>query len=207
MSRRAVDFVGVLRQRLAQQLALGRVVRRLESAQQLVEGVQDLFGELLADLVLELAAVFKQRGEPLARGRVSSRVWLSSSRSAAEIGRPGGLRSCRATRKSSQPELSPRGADTSRSVAAIEEQSGGHASLAQQPLHPAVRAWLRAAWPGHERSKSCARVEHPHEELPRRRAVRRVSARARRSRARASRRNRGAAAQAPTGSASRCVPA
>ena len=64
---RAVDLVGVLGERLAQQLALRGVVGRLEAAQQLIEGVKDLLGQALADLVLELAAVFEERGEALWR--------------------------------------------------------------------------------------------------------------------------------------------
>jgi hypothetical protein len=44
-------------------------VRGLEAAQQLVEGVQHLLGQALADLVLELAAVLEQRGEALRFGR------------------------------------------------------------------------------------------------------------------------------------------
>ncbi len=57
--QRAVDLVGVLGQRLAQELAPRGVVGGLKAAQKLVEGVQHLFGQALADLVLELAAVLK----------------------------------------------------------------------------------------------------------------------------------------------------
>ena len=41
----------------------------LEPAQKLVERVHHLLGEALAHLVLVLAAVFQERGEPLAAGQ------------------------------------------------------------------------------------------------------------------------------------------
>ncbi len=62
---RAVDLVGMLGQGLAQQLALRGVVRRLEAAEEFVEGVQHLLGEALGDLVLEFPAVGEERGEAL----------------------------------------------------------------------------------------------------------------------------------------------
>ena len=52
-----------------------------------------------------------------------------------------------ATRKSSQPELSPRGAEIEPQRAAVEEQPRGHAGLAQQPLHPAVLDGLEPVAP------------------------------------------------------------
>jgi hypothetical protein len=55
----------VLGERLAQEFAFGGVVRRLEAAQQLIKGVQHLFGQALTYLVLELAAAFKERGKAL----------------------------------------------------------------------------------------------------------------------------------------------
>ena len=85
------------------------LVGRLEAAQQLVQRVQHLLGELRRDLVLVPAAVGEQaRQALLAREREQPRS--SSSRcSAARIGRPA-ICSMSATRNSSQPELSPRGA-------------------------------------------------------------------------------------------------
>ena len=70
--QRAVDFVGVLGERLAQKLALRGVVRGLEAAQELVERVQHLLGQLLADLVLELAAVLSSAARRCARGRAGA---------------------------------------------------------------------------------------------------------------------------------------
>ena len=65
--QRVVDVVGTLGQRLAQQLALRRVVGRLHAAQQLVEGVQHLLGQPLAHLVLEAPAVGQQRSRSACR--------------------------------------------------------------------------------------------------------------------------------------------
>ncbi len=67
--QRPVDLVRVLGERLAEELALGRVVGGLEAAQQLVERVEHLLGEALADLVLVLAAVLEERGEALRAGQ------------------------------------------------------------------------------------------------------------------------------------------
>jgi hypothetical protein len=58
--QRAVNFVGVLRERLRRSSPLERVVGRLKSAQEFVQCVQHLLGQLLTDLVLKLAAVFEQ---------------------------------------------------------------------------------------------------------------------------------------------------
>ena len=63
--QRAVNFVGVLNERLAKKLTLRSVVGSLESAQQFVKCVQYLLGQLLTDLVLVLAAVLKEGGEAL----------------------------------------------------------------------------------------------------------------------------------------------
>ena len=114
--QRAVDLVGVLGERLAQQLALRRVVRRLEAAQQLVERVQHLLGEPLADLVLELAAVGEQRGEALlARQRQQPRARPSSRRSAVADRPAGGLRPC--PRRGSRASPSSRRAARRRGAA------------------------------------------------------------------------------------------
>jgi hypothetical protein len=63
--QRAIHLVWPLREHLAQQRSARRVVRGLETAQQLVERVEHLPGEALADLVLESAAVLEERGEAL----------------------------------------------------------------------------------------------------------------------------------------------
>ena len=67
----AVDVVAIAfrRERLAQQPSAGSVMGGLEPAHKLVERVHHLLGETLAHLVLVLAAVFQERGEPLAAGQ------------------------------------------------------------------------------------------------------------------------------------------
>ena len=98
----AVDVVAIAfrRERLAQQPSAGSVVGGLEPAQKLVERVHHLLGEALAHLALVLAAVFQERGEPLAAGQCE---------------RPAVRLMC-TTRKSIQPEPSPRGAEMRRSA-------------------------------------------------------------------------------------------
>ena len=173
--QRAVDLVGVVGERLAQQLAARGVVRGLEAAQQLVERVQDLLGEPLADLVLELAAVVEQRSEAL-RARQRQEAALAEQqpqRGRRSAGPPSAPSS--ATWKSSQPELSPRGAEIEPQRAAVEEQAGRDAGLAQQPLHPPVRRRLELP----RRRVTRVEVLRPararrDEQLPRGRAVGRV---------------------------------
>ena len=57
-----VDLVWTVGQMITQEFALGRVMRRLKSAQQFVEGVEHLLRQLLANLVLELPALHQQCG-------------------------------------------------------------------------------------------------------------------------------------------------
>ena len=58
------------------------------------------------------------------RGRVSRRDSLSSKRIAVQIGRPA-LWTISARPKSSQPELSPRGAEISRSARPLNSRPAG----------------------------------------------------------------------------------
>jgi hypothetical protein len=64
-------------------------VRRLEAPEQLVQGVQHLLGQTLADLVLELAAVFKQSDEAL-RGRQAQEPFLAEKQAKCGRDRPAG---------------------------------------------------------------------------------------------------------------------
>ena len=104
--QRAVDLVGVLGERLAQQLALRGVVRGLEAAQQLVERVQHLLGQALADLVLELAAVLEQGGEAL-RARQAEEPRLAEEQ-AQRGARSAGPRSAPCPRRGSRASPSSR---------------------------------------------------------------------------------------------------
>lgn len=63
----AIDLVGIVLQGLAKQLTARGVVGGLEAPEQLVERVENLFGELLADLVLVAPAVCEQCREALRR--------------------------------------------------------------------------------------------------------------------------------------------
>ena len=63
----AIDLVRVLSERVPQQRAAARRVRRLDAAQQIVEAVEHLASEAFADFVLILAAVAEQRRQPLVR--------------------------------------------------------------------------------------------------------------------------------------------
>ena len=65
---RAVDFVGVLSERLSQELTTRGIVRRLKATKQFVECVQHLLGQALADFVLEFAAVVRGAPQGAARG-------------------------------------------------------------------------------------------------------------------------------------------
>ena len=86
----------------------------LEAAQELIQGVQDLLlGQAFADLVLVLAAVLQQGGEAL-RPRHAQEPGLAEEQAHGGRDRAPAVGSMSATRKSSQPELSPRGAETRR---------------------------------------------------------------------------------------------
>ena len=53
VKQRTVDLIWALGERVAEQQAAGGVVRGLQSAQKLVEGLKHLDSELLTNLVLE----------------------------------------------------------------------------------------------------------------------------------------------------------
>ena len=123
---------------------LDRSCGRLQAAQQLVEGMQHLLGQSLADLVLVTGGCPRaaRRGR-WGRGRLSSRRSWSSRRMAAAIGRPA-VCTMSATRKSSQPELSPRGAEIRRSARPLKSRPAGTAGVAQQALQASVRRGFQA---------------------------------------------------------------
>ena len=119
---RVVDVVGTIRQRLAQQLAVPRVVGRLHAPQQLVEGVQHLLGQPLAHLVLEAPAVGQQRREPLLAGQ-GEEPGLAQQQPQGRRDRPArGRRPCRPRAGRPSPSSRPagprRGATSGRSTAA-----------------------------------------------------------------------------------------
>ena len=142
-------------------------MRGLEAAQQLVERVQHLLGELLADLVLELAAVLEQRGEPLrARQRQQAPLAEQQPQRASQIGRPAVCAMSRDAEVEPARALAARRRDQPQR-AAVEEQAGRDAGLAQQALHPAVGRRLELP-PDSRRASKSAPVRHDaHEQLPR----------------------------------------
>ena len=148
-------------------------MRGLEAAQQLVERVQHLLGEPLADLVLELAAVVEERGEALG-AREAEEPRLAEQQPQRGRDRPArGLDHVRDAEVEPARALAARRGDEAQR-AAVEEQARRHAGLAQQPLHPAVRRGLELAGLAHHAVEVLAGLEDPHEELPRGRAVLRL---------------------------------
>ena len=98
---------------MSQQRSPRFLVGRLETPQQLVQTVQHLLRELFADDVLVLPACFEESRQALSLGQRQEPFSDSSSLSAVQSGRPAvGSMSC--TRKSIHPELSPRGAESTR---------------------------------------------------------------------------------------------
>ena len=139
-----VDIVRVRRQRLGEERALRGVVRGLEAAQQLVEGVQHLFGQALAHLVLELAAVRQQAGEAL-RARHGEEPGFPEQQTHG-----GGDGAARALAHVRHPEVEPAGAFAARrgdeaEREAVEEEAGRHAGVAEQSFHTPVGRGFQAA--------------------------------------------------------------
>ena len=87
------------------------------------------------------------------RGKLRSLDWLRSNRKAVEIGRPA-VWSMSSTRKSTQPELSPRGAETSRSARPLKSTPAGTpVCLSNRSMRPWAEASKRPL-PRTTRSKS-----------------------------------------------------
>ena len=129
-------------------------MRRLEAAQQLVERVQHLLGQTLADLVLVLAAVLQQRREPLA-ARQAQQPSLVEQQPQGGADRPaGGPDHVR------HPKIEPAGAFAARGRdqaqrETVEEQARRDAGVAQQALHARVRRRFQAV------AGACGAVEIP----------------------------------------------
>ncbi len=130
----AVDRVGRILQRLPEQRAAGGVVGGLEAAQQLVERVQHLFGEPLADLVLILPAVGEQRGEPpVARDGQQPRLAEQQAQGGGD-GPTGGLDHVGYAEVEPARALAARSRDEAQ-CDAVEQQPRRDAGVAQQALH------------------------------------------------------------------------
>ena len=119
-------------------------MRRLESAQQLVERVQDLLGEAFAHLVLVLAAVLEQGGEALL-ARLAQEPGLAEEQ--AHRGRdrpPRGGEHVRDAEVEPAGALAPRRGDEPQG-GAVEEQPRRDAGVAQEAFHAAVGRGFESA--------------------------------------------------------------
>ena len=176
----SVDIVSVavLGERLAKQPAAGGVVGGLEPSDELVEGVHHLLGETLAHLVLVLAAVLEESGEPLsARQREEALLGEEEAEGGAE-GAPGGEAHVRDAEVHPAGALAARSGDEAKRDA-VEEQAGGNPGAPEQALGTALgrgfEARPGAPPPPAGASKSCPVVECLDEELPWRLTVARVA--------------------------------
>ena len=116
----------------------------LEAAQELVQGVQDLFGQALADLVLVLAAVLQQGGEAL-RARHAQEPGLSEEQAHGGRDRPSrGREHVRDAKVEPAGAFAPRRGDEAQS-GAVEEQPRRHAGVAQEAFHASVGRGFEAA--------------------------------------------------------------
>ena len=206
----AVDIVAVagLGERFAQQIAAGGIMGGLESPDELVEGVHHLLGEALADLVLVLAAVLEEGGEPLgARQREEALLGEEEAEGGAE-GASGGEAHVRDAEVHPAGAFAPRGGDEAE-CDAVEEQAGGNPGAPEQALGTALgrgfeaRTGTAGYWP----VEVLSGVEHLHEELPRTAHRRAGRARGRRSRGGGSRRSPGEATSSSAGTGASSVPA
>ena len=145
----------------------------LEAAQELVEGVQHLLGEAFRDLILESAAVLKQRGQALVARQVQQAM-LAQEQPQRGADRPArGLRHVRDAEVQPARTLAARRGDQAQR-AAVEEEACRHTSLAQQPFHAAVRRGLKPAGTALAPVEVLAGFEHTHQELPGQGAVLRL---------------------------------
>ena len=160
-----VDAVGILSEGPSQQLTVRGVVRRLKSAQHLVEGVKHLLGEPLADLVLELAAVLEQGGQPM-RGGQRQQPTLLQQQAHGGADRPaGGLRHLL------HAEVHPAGAfppgrRDQPDGQAVEQQAGLHFGAPEKALHPAVGRGFDDAGALHLLVEVLPRFQDLDQELP-----------------------------------------
>ena len=165
----AVDVVAIAfgRERLAQQPSAGSVMGGLEPAQKLVERVHHLLGETLAHLVLVLAAVFQERGEPLAAGQCEEALLGKQQAECGAERAPGGPAHVRDAEVHPAGAFAARGGDEAKR-GAVEQQAGGNPGAAKQTLRaPLGRGFkARAGAAGRRHVEVPTRVEHLHEKLP-----------------------------------------
>ena len=160
-----VDAVGIIREGLPQQLSLRGVLRRLESPQHLVQGVEHLLGEALADLVLEPAAVIEQGRQPLRGGQGQQPALLQEQPHRGTDRPAGGLHHLRHAKVHPAGAFPPRRRDQPDGKA-VEQQAGLYFGAPEKPFHPAVRRGFEGAGPSHLLVEGLTRFQDPDEELP-----------------------------------------
>ena len=170
--QRSVHGVGRFLQGSRQQSALGRVVGRLEPAQQFVQRVQDLDCQALADDVLVLPALLEERRQPRGR-RPRQQPVLAQQQPHGRHDRP-----ARRQQHVLDAEIEP-----SRTLAArgrnqadrpaVEDHARADAGPSQQPLHSSVRRGLQASASAFQGVEILVRADDTYEQLPFRISVRR----------------------------------
>ena len=145
----------------------------LEATEELVQGVKHLLREALGNLVLVLAAAFKQGGEPLvARQRQQALLGKQQAQRGADRA-PGGIDQIREAEVHPAGALASGGRDQAERDA-VEQQPGGDTGAAQKALHSALGRCLQSAGTGRRLVEVLSGGEHLHEQLPRRCAIPRV---------------------------------
>ncbi len=135
--------IDVLREHPAEELALGSLVRRVEAPEQLVEGEEGLLGELLGDLVLELAGGFEEGEEARARIALEEAGWVQEHAQGSEDGAARGFQHGLEGEGEVTGGLAAWGVDQAQ-VGSVGEEADGDLALPQQ----ALEADLGAGFPG-----------------------------------------------------------
>ena len=139
----------------------------LESAHKLVERVHHLLGETFAHLVLVLAAVFQESGEPLAAGQCEEALLGEEQAEGGAEGAPGGPAHVRDAEVHPAGAFAARGGDEAER-GAVEQKAGGNPGAAKQTLGASLGRGFkpRPGAAGHRQVEVPAHFEHLHEKLP-----------------------------------------
>jgi hypothetical protein len=133
----AVDLVGIPAEGIGEELPPGAIVGGLDAAEELVESVKDLLGELLGDLVLELAALGEEPGES-GRGRAGEEPGLGEEEvKGVGEGTTGGEEHLGDTEVHPAGALAVGGGDKAED-APVGEEPGGDAGPTEETLEAGV---------------------------------------------------------------------
>ena len=148
----------------------------LKPAQKLVERVHHLLGESFAHLVLVLATVLQESGEPLAAGPCEEALLGEQQAECGAKWAPGGPAHVRDAEVHPAGAFAARGGDEAER-GAVEQQAGGNPGAAKQTLGPSLGRGFKArpSAAGHRHVEVPAHFEHLHEKLPWCFAVSRIS--------------------------------